>query len=146
IPSASLAYCQFSFFILSSPIPIIFPYTTLFRSDVLIPRPETEELVEGVLDYVCRCEWEASPVIVDIGTGSGIIAITLALELEHAYVYATDISKAALAVAKRNASSLGADIHVLEGDLLSPIVENGIRPDIIVSNPPYIAEKERPEL
>lgn len=116
------------------------------NQDVLIPRPETEELVEGVLDYVCRCEWEASPVIVDIGTGSGTIAITLALELEQACVYATDISKAALAVAKRNASSLGADIHVLEGDLLSPIVENGIRPDIIVSNPPYIAEKERPEL
>src|SRR5699024_11346988 len=84
--------------------------------------------------------------LLDIGTGRGIIPIPHALELEHACIYATDISKAALAVAKRNASSLVADIHVLEGDLLSPTVEIGIRPDIIVSNPPYIAEKERPQL
>ncbi|HLQ71203.1 MAG TPA: peptide chain release factor N(5)-glutamine methyltransferase [Bacillota bacterium] len=114
--------------------------------DVLIPRPETEELVVGVLEYMRRCEWEEPPVISDIGTGSGIIAITLALELEHARVYATDISNEALAVAKKNAVSLGADVTFLQGNLLEPIAENGIQPDIIVSNPPYIAEKERPEL
>lgn len=114
--------------------------------DVLIPRPETEELVEGVLDYMHRCEWEKPPVIVDIGTGSGIIAITIKLELEKAHVYATDIADGALRVAQRNANSLGADVTFRKGDLLKPVAGNGVQPDIIVSNPPYIAEKERPDL
>lgn len=111
--------------------------------DVLIPRPETEELVEGVLDYVHRCKWEKPPVIADIGTGSGIIAVTIKLELENGHVYATDISDEALQVAQNNTISLDADVSFLQGDLLNPIAENGIQPDIIVSNPPYIAEKER---
>lgn len=112
--------------------------------DVLVPRQETEELVAGVLDFVW--DWGTAPTIADIGTGSGIIAITLALELENAHVYATDISSEALEVAQQNATLLGSDVTFLQGDLLSPIAENGLQPDIIVSNPPYIAEGERTEL
>lgn len=112
--------------------------------NVLIPRPETEELVAGVLDFVR--DWTMPPTIVDIGTGSGIIAITLALELENADMYATDISTDALKIARKNAMALEGEVTFLQGDLLGPIGESGIQPDIIVSNPPYIAEQEAVEL
>ncbi|WP_430790173.1 peptide chain release factor N(5)-glutamine methyltransferase [Virgibacillus flavescens] len=101
---------------------------------VLIPRPETEELIEHVLQTA-----RGKETIVDIGTGSGIIAITLALELPDAQVYATDISSVALETAKRNAEKLHADVTFLEGDFLQPVIEQSIDADILVSNPPYIA-------
>ncbi|WP_077329359.1 peptide chain release factor N(5)-glutamine methyltransferase [Virgibacillus siamensis] len=108
----------------------------------LIPRPETEELVQQVI--------QAAPVtpvtIVDIGTGSGIIAITLALELENATVYATDISEKALQTAEKNASNLGAEVTFMQGDFLKPVMEKNIKADIIVSNPPYISAAEKPSL
>jgi release factor glutamine methyltransferase len=110
---------------------------------VLIPRPETEELVQQVIDHASK----HNPLtIVDIGTGSGIIAITLALELSNAKVYAIDISEEALETAKKNAEQLHADITFLQGDFLSPLLEQNIKADIAVSNPPYISEEERPEL
>lgn len=112
------------------------------NKDVLIPRPETEELIEHVLQHVA----DNPQSIVDVGTGSGIIAITLALELPNAKVYATDISPAALKLAKRNAEKLGASITFLQGDFMQPILEGDINPDIIVSNPPYIAESDQPTL
>ncbi len=104
---------------------------------VLIPRPETELLIERVLQE--REAFAESPLIVDIGTGSGAIAVTLALEWPDARVIAVDISEAALAVARRNAADLGAErVEFLQGDLVAPILERGLRPDLIVSNPPYI--------
>jgi release factor glutamine methyltransferase len=104
---------------------------------VLIPRPETEHLVEAALGI--RPEPER---ILDIGTGSGILAITLALELPAATVTATDISAAALAVAQRNAEQTGAGerIQFVISDLFAALGDE--RFDCIVSNPPYVATSE----
>ncbi|MEN2767273.1 peptide chain release factor N(5)-glutamine methyltransferase [Ornithinibacillus xuwenensis] len=110
---------------------------------VLIPRPETEELVLHVINQI---EKNSPVTIVDIGTGSGIIAITLALEIPNATVYAIDISEKALEVAKRNAEALHANVNFLEGDFLQPFVERNLKADIAVSNPPYIAEEEQKTL
>ncbi|RSK28959.1 peptide chain release factor N(5)-glutamine methyltransferase [Bacillus sp. HMF5848] len=104
------------------------------NSDVLIPRPETEELVY----YILQKNKSVSPNIVDIGTGSGAIAVTLALELEDAQVTAVDISSKALEVARENARALRAKVRFLEGDLLEPVLHTNERFDIVVSNPPYI--------
>jgi release factor glutamine methyltransferase len=118
--------------------------------DVLIPRPETEHLIEVALERLALRELRAgrSPritgnglTLVDVGTGSGCIAVALAKELPDATVYATDISPAALTVARRNAARLGfADrIRFLESDLFE--VFNPVRFDLIVSNPPYIGRR-----
>ena len=108
------------------------------NNNVLIPRRETEELVEGVIK---RIREFVNPVIVDIGVGSGAIAISLSKELDI-HVYASDISQAALDVAIQNSIKNKADITFLEGDMLKPFIENNIKLDIIVSNPPYIKEDE----
>ncbi|WP_188456886.1 peptide chain release factor N(5)-glutamine methyltransferase [Virgibacillus oceani] len=114
--------------------------TFAVNKHVLIPRPETEELVQHVIKLA---KLAGKPItIADIGTGSGIIAATLALELENATVYATDISKDALNVAKNNAKQLHSKITFLQGDLLQPLIHNKIKADIIVSNPPYIARED----
>ncbi|ASK62070.1 protein-(glutamine-N5) methyltransferase, release factor-specific [Virgibacillus phasianinus] len=107
----------------------------IVNKDVLIPRPETEELIEHILQNAK----DEPQTIADIGTGSGIIAITLALELPLAKVYATDLSKSALDIAKQNAKRLGANVTFMQGDFVQPVVDKGINPDILVSNPPYIA-------
>ncbi|QKY71725.1 peptide chain release factor N(5)-glutamine methyltransferase [Lentibacillus sp. CBA3610] len=108
----------------------------------LIPRPETEELIQHIVETVS----DEPHTIVDIGTGSGIIAVTLALELPNAVVYATDISPDALEIAGQNAERLGAHVIFLEGDYVEPLIEHHIQADIIVSNPPYIAPAEKTEL
>ncbi len=117
--------------------------------DVLIPRPETEHLVEKALELAARF---TRPRIVDVGTGSGAIAIALAHEVPTASVTAIDLSGPALAIAQENAERNGvaSRISFLRGDLLAPIAD-GIRPavervDIVVSNPPYIAKTERASL
>jgi release factor glutamine methyltransferase len=112
---------------------------------VLIPRPETEHVVEAVL--AIRPEPKGVPSfrihepysILDIGTGSGILAITLALELPNGTVTATDISTAALAVAEKNAQQLGAEerVRFVVSDLFAALGDE--RYDCIVSNPPYVA-------
>ncbi|MFQ3638589.1 MAG: peptide chain release factor N(5)-glutamine methyltransferase [Chloracidobacterium sp.] len=112
-------------------------------SDVLIPRPETELLVEAVLDYTrgqVRTDWR----VLDVGTGSGCLAVTLAAELPGAQVWAVDISPAALAVATANAQCQGVAERVafVESDWLSALPTDTPPFDIIVSNPPYIAEHE----
>lgn len=104
----------------------------------LIPRPETEELVQNIIENAP----EQPHTIVDVGTGSGIIAITLALELPDAEVYASDISGEALTVARGNAEQLGADVHFLQGNFLKPFISQKRTADIIVSNPPYISRSE----
>ncbi|MFD1020076.1 peptide chain release factor N(5)-glutamine methyltransferase [Thalassobacillus hwangdonensis] len=112
---------------------------------VLIPRPETEELVEGVLQFALDHHLK-SPVIVDLGTGSGAIACSLSLDLPESNVYATDISEQALAIAEQNATQLGAKVTFKQGDFLAPLVDGLDTVDIIVSNPPYISEEEASEL
>jgi len=116
--------------------------------DVLIPRPETELLVERVIRLVRELRNE-TPLIIDLGTGSGCIAVTLALHLSGARVIATDSSGAALDVARSNAGRHGVRdrIEFAEGDLLTPLLERGLegKVDVIASNPPYVAE-DGPEL
>ena len=107
---------------------------------VLIPRPETEHLVEAVLDITNHIP--VAPKIVDVGTGSGAIAIALANELPDAYLYATDISDEALEIARANASRLQVDkdIEFRRADLLEGLADEMF--DIVVSNPPYVGESE----
>jgi release factor glutamine methyltransferase len=105
--------------------------------DVLIPRPDTELLVERALAHI----HPDTPVnILDLGTGSGCIALTLALERPRAHIVAVDRSPAALAIARINAQALGARIEYLESDWFSALA--GRRFNIIVSNPPYIATND----
>jgi len=106
---------------------------------VLIPRPETELLVAETLK---RIKDLAHPRLLDIGTGSGCIAIAIARRHKTAEVIATDISAEALEVAHRNAAKHGMDkrIRLLHGDLFAPVA--GQRFDIIVSNPPYVSQAE----
>lgn len=111
---------------------------------VLIPRPDTEVLVEEALD-ICKQIDSAEIKILDIGTGSGAIALALVKEMRQARVVATDISAGALEIARKNAHNLAVDsqIEFLQGNLFEPIDDFF---DIIVSNPPYIAEAEYAEL
>ncbi|OQP06666.1 protein-(glutamine-N5) methyltransferase, release factor-specific [Geobacillus sp. 46C-IIa] len=115
----------------------------LVNRHVLIPRPETEELVLGVLERVPRLLAGRERIdVVDVGTGSGAIAVTLALENRSLSVTATDISEEALTVARENARRLGASVSFLRGDLLRPLIEQGRMVDVVVSNPPYIPEAD----
>lgn len=109
--------------------------------NVLIPRRETEELVEEVIK---RSKTFNNPVIIDVGTGSGAIAISLSKELKI-HVYASDISDKAIEVAKTNVDKTKANVTLLNGDMLKPYIENDIKVDILVSNPPYIKETEKIE-
>lgn len=114
-------------------------------SNVLIPRPETEELVQWIVSDVTSSAVEKSLNILDIGTGSGCIAISLAKNIPNAKVYALDISKEALAIAQKNAQLNHVDIHFLNEDILK-INKLPIKFDIIVSNPPYVRELEKQEI
>jgi release factor glutamine methyltransferase len=113
-------------------------------SDVLIPRPETERLVEIALNLAREVARAEALQILDIGTGSGAIAISLAKELSSSVIWATDISCAALEIAQRNAARHGAadQIHFLHGDLFAALGETRGRFALIVSNPPYIRTAE----
>lgn len=102
---------------------------------VLIPRPDTEVLVELAVE---RAQAFASPRIVDLGTGSGIVAISLARRCPDAQVTATDVSAAALDVARANAIRHGAAVRFVEGDWFAPLGNE--RFDLVVSNPPYVVE------
>lgn len=110
--------------------------------DVLIPRNETEELVMRIFnDYKCF-EGERLDVL-DIGTGSGCIAITLSLENPRFRVMAIDNSEKALEVAAMNTSRLSAAVEFAKDDILNPVVVNKRKFDIIISNPPYVTESEK---
>lgn len=111
---------------------------------VLVPRPETEELVERVLVALerARARWPV-PRVLDLGTGSGAIALAIAHEAPHARVTAIDVSEDALAVARANAAALGLGDRVTfsQGDWFAGVAEDE-RFEVVVSNPPYIAEHE----
>lgn len=116
----------------------------LVNGDVLIPRPETEELVMNALEKINRLfDGKEKLNMADIGTGSGIIAITMALENERLQVTAVDLSPKALKQAEINAKRLGAKISFLEGNLIDPLIEQGIQVDVLLSNPPYIPTGDR---
>lgn len=108
------------------------------NEDTLIPRPETEELVQLVLGHI---QDGASLNILDIGTGSGCIASSIALNSPFAEVDGVDISTSALTVARRNAEKLGAKVNFFHGDIFSYTTNK--RYDVIVSNPPYVRESEK---
>jgi release factor glutamine methyltransferase len=111
--------------------------------DVLIPRPETEHLVEKVIELAALF---AGPRIVDVGTGSGVIAIALAHHLPQASITAIDLSASALTIARENAKPNGVThrIRFLQGDLLAPIADEQF--EIVVSNPPYVSCADRDSL
>lgn len=109
------------------------------NKNVLIPRPETEELVEKTLQFMKQKFPNQSINILDIGTGSGCISITLKHQLPSATVSAIDISKEALSVAKENAKLNNVEVNFLESNIFSNITD---KYDIIISNPPYIREDE----
>lgn len=120
-------------------------YRFKVNPDVLIPRPETEELVANILAAYDECFDGQDVDVIDVGTGSGAIAIALRKEEAHLQVTASDISEQAGAVARKNAADNAADVTFLTGDMLEPFIEAGIRCDILVSNPPYIPVHEQME-
>jgi release factor glutamine methyltransferase len=118
----------------------------LVNKHTLIPRNETEELVELVVKTIKNSDFK-TPKIIDIGTGSGCIAIALKLAIENSNVFALENSQEALFIAKQNAKELNADVIFIEDDILNianPLTNQLF--DVIVSNPPYILEKEKVEM
>lgn len=110
----------------------------IVNEDVLIPRFDTEVLIEKIIACLEEQEDLSHFTLVDVGTGSGIIAITLKLAFPMINVYATDISEKALEVAKKNALIYEADIEWLQGNFLEPFLNQQLDANLIVSNPPYI--------
>lgn len=123
----------------------------IVNENVLIPRPETEELARYILDGIQSTSKETSGddddeiCILDIGTGSGCIAISLAKNMPNAIVYALDISEKALEVAQRNAMLNNVEIKLVKADILA-LKSLEIKFDVIVSNPPYIRNSEKKEI
>lgn len=121
----------------------------MVTKDVLIPRPETEQLIDSIL-YLAGKPYlpgvkpsprrlKEAPIILDVGTGSGCIAITLKKELPEATIYATDISEAALKIAEQNAKKHNAHIHLIISHLLDKVKEGTIpTPDLVIANLPYV--------
>ena len=111
--------------------------------DVLIPRPETELLLEVAFDHV---PIDSSAVVADIGTGSGALAVAFKVHRLVATVYGIDASTKALAVARTNANKYQAEVTFIQGDLATPLIEQGIKVDLLIANLPYIAKDELPAL
>jgi release factor glutamine methyltransferase len=110
------------------------------RSGVFVPRPETEVLVDAAFELL---DGTAEPNVVDVGTGTGAVALSIKKERPAARVWATDLASAAAALARENAASLGLDVTVLDGDLLEPLPrELEGKVDLVASNPPYVAREE----
>lgn len=136
---------------LHEPIQYIIGETEFFRlkfkvdKNVLIPRPETEELVQWLLDNVGESKNSSNLKILDIGTGSGCIAISLAKNLPNAEVFALDISEKALKTARENAGLSKVNVNFIQADILNLEALTG-KFDVIVSNPPYVREMEKVEM
>jgi release factor glutamine methyltransferase len=119
-------------------------YGRTFRvnRDVLIPRPETEDLTRAALELLQEVP---SPRVMDVGCGSGCIAVTMALERPDASVHATDISLRALGVARENAKTLGATVEFHRSNIMSELIPVTDL-DMIISNPPYVTPDEAPDM
>lgn len=130
------------------PVQYIVGYTYFYgykmevNDNVLIPRRETEELVGYVLATYDELFDGKKVKAVDVGTGSGNIAIAIKCEEPNIDMYATDISQEAINVAKRNAKNNNVEISFMVGDMLKPLIDNNLKFDLLVSNPPYIPDKE----
>ena len=112
------------------------------NQDVLIPRPETEKLIDVSIDILSKKE---NPIILDVGTGSGCIGVTIALEIPFSSVIAIDISNSALSTAKKNADMYGLkNIQFINLDIFSQDINHTA--DMLISNPPYISQEEIPGL
>ena len=113
--------------------------------DVLIPRPETEQVVESALQEIRS---HAAPRVLDVGTGSGCIALAIKNTRPDAFVVGCDVSPAAIAIAEENATSLGLDVSFVQLDALSPDfgAQAPAELDLVVSNPPYVSEAEAEDL
>ena len=121
-------------------------YKMIVNGDVLIPRVETEELCAQILARIDEFFPDYEKVeCADIGTGSGAIAIAVSLEEPKVSMRATDISEEALETARKNAEINGADIEFTAGDMLEPLIEKGVKLDVLISNPPYIPADEQME-
>ena len=121
-------------------------YRFKVNEDVLIPRPETEELVAYILAaYDEYFKDTLNVTAVDVGTGSGAIAVALKKEEPNIHILASDISEKACRIAKQNAQDNDAVVEVLCGDMLEPLIERNIKVDILISNPPYIPSDEAME-
>lgn len=121
-------------------------YDFIVNEDVLIPRPETEELVGLVLSLFDEYFSDRDHVtLFDVATGSGAIGITLNKEEPRMDVIASDISKEALVVAKKNNEALGAHVNFICGNMLDPFIDRDLHCDILVCNPPYIPQEETME-
>ncbi len=117
-------------------------YNFIVNKDVLIPRFETEELVDNTLKYIEKQFGNTKIKVLDIGTGSGNIGITICKKLPNAKVTCSDISDKALEVARLNAQKLQAEVTFVKSDVLASIIE---KYDVIISNPPYISKSEEIE-
>ncbi len=115
-------------------------YSFLVDENVLIPRFETEELVENTLSYIEKLFDHRDLKVIDLGCGSGCIGITLKKKIPSLNVTLLDISPLALEVAKKNANNLGVSVSFIEGDMLENIHEKF---DVIISNPPYLCDLEK---
>ena len=120
----------------------------LVNSNTLIPRPETEELVDLIIKECSNIQFASSKIkILDIGTGSGCIAISLAKNLPNAQVFALDVSQKAIEVAQKNAEKNAVEVNFILADILEiEDIENTTTFDIIVSNPPYVRMVEKAEI
>lgn len=114
--------------------------------DVLIPRFETEELVEEAIRLLRAHGLSTTGTVVDLGTGSSVIATSIACAFPQMNVYATDISESALRVAEKNIQAHHASVTCMQGNFAAPLMEQGIQVDMLISNPPYIAHEERTSL
>jgi len=121
-------------------------YRFTVNEDVLIPRPEPEERVANILAaYDEHFSSQDNVMAVDIGTGSGAIAVSLKKEEPNLHMMATDISEQAVAVAKKNADDNEAIVNFMVGDMLQPLIDRNLKVDILISNPPYIPREEEME-
>lgn len=121
-------------------------YRFKVNQDVLIPRPETEELVANILaaydEYFAK---DSSTTLIDVGTGSGAIAVALKKEEPRLHILASDISQKAITIANENAKANDAVVCFCVGDMLEPFIDRNMKVDILISNPPYIPADEAME-
>ena len=121
-------------------------YKMIVNEDVLIPRSETEELCAQILARIDEhFSNQATIECADVGTGSGAIAITVAKEEKKVRMHATDISEEALVTARKNAENNEVSVEFKAGDMLQPLIDGGLKLDVLISNPPYIPQDEKME-